>query len=337
MSSGRSTRRPTRTPASPAVDKVIALLAFACSRAHRATPSTEYAQTGRLDSIASPVRHAHHRADPDRDRDQHRPRPDGRGRPQDPDLPRLDRDDPRRRPRRADRRSGHRRPVQPALDVRPAAAVPLRLRGAVRHRRGRDRPLRRASSAALGLLPEPAEHAAGPARARGGRRPRGDRRVSAIYGFIPFYTQRAVTFFEPARTTGRTRSSSILGWLVALLLIGVAHRAARAAVRPSRSGGGVRRRRRACSAGSCPRSSPRRSRPIVFGGVTGSGTDFLVAAFQQAGSDLQTAVLKQGLLSDPIDKTLDVLRRLRDPAALSAPVRRAVPAGRAGGRPGGRA
>jgi energy-coupling factor transport system substrate-specific component len=43
---------------------------------------------------------------------------------------------------------------------------------------------------------------------------------------------------------------------------------------------------------------------LVFGGVTGSGTDLLVAAFQQAGSDLSTAVLQQGLLSDPIDKTL---------------------------------
>ena len=48
------------------------------------------------------------------------------------------------------------------------------------------------------------------------------------------------------------------------------------------------------------------SAPIsaAMGGVTGSGTDLLVAAFQQAGSDLQTAVLQQGLLSDPIDKTL---------------------------------
>jgi hypothetical protein len=43
---------------------------------------------------------------------------------------------------------------------------------------------------------------------------------------------------------------------------------------------------------------------VVFGGVTGSGTDLLVAAFQQAGSDLQTAVLQQGLLSDPIDKVI---------------------------------
>jgi energy-coupling factor transport system substrate-specific component len=43
---------------------------------------------------------------------------------------------------------------------------------------------------------------------------------------------------------------------------------------------------------------------LVFGGVTGSGTDVLVAAFQQAGSDLQEAVLQQSLISDPIDKTI---------------------------------
>jgi energy-coupling factor transport system substrate-specific component len=46
---------------------------------------------------------------------------------------------------------------------------------------------------------------------------------------------------------------------------------------------------------------------VVFGGVTGSGSDFLVAAFQQAGSDLSTAVLQQGLLQDPIDKTVEFL------------------------------
>lgn len=43
---------------------------------------------------------------------------------------------------------------------------------------------------------------------------------------------------------------------------------------------------------------------VVFGGVTGSGTDLLVGAFQRAGSDLQEAVLQQGLLSDPIDKVV---------------------------------
>jgi hypothetical protein len=43
---------------------------------------------------------------------------------------------------------------------------------------------------------------------------------------------------------------------------------------------------------------------LVFGGVTGSGTDILVFAFLQAGSDLQTAVVQQALLSDTIDKSL---------------------------------
>ena len=40
----------------------------------------------------------------------------------------------------------------------------------------------------------------------------------------------------------------------------------------------------------------------VFGGVTGSGTDFLVAAFRQGGADIGAATLGQGLISDPIDK-----------------------------------
>jgi hypothetical protein len=43
---------------------------------------------------------------------------------------------------------------------------------------------------------------------------------------------------------------------------------------------------------------------LVFGGVTGGGTDTLVFAFLQAGSDLQTAVVQQSLLSDSIDKAI---------------------------------
>jgi hypothetical protein len=46
---------------------------------------------------------------------------------------------------------------------------------------------------------------------------------------------------------------------------------------------------------------------LVFGGVTGSGTDLLVAAFQYAGSDLQLAVLQQSLISDSVDKTVSFL------------------------------
>ena len=40
----------------------------------------------------------------------------------------------------------------------------------------------------------------------------------------------------------------------------------------------------------------------VFSGVTGAGTDFLVAAFRSAGSSIQQATFQQGLLSDPVDK-----------------------------------
>jgi energy-coupling factor transport system substrate-specific component len=46
---------------------------------------------------------------------------------------------------------------------------------------------------------------------------------------------------------------------------------------------------------------------MVYGGVTASGTDFLVAAFQQVGSSLDDAVLQQALLSDTFDKTLEYL------------------------------
>jgi hypothetical protein len=46
---------------------------------------------------------------------------------------------------------------------------------------------------------------------------------------------------------------------------------------------------------------------LAFGGVTGSGTDLLVAMFQQAGSDLMDAVLQQSLISDPIDKAVAYL------------------------------
>lgn len=43
---------------------------------------------------------------------------------------------------------------------------------------------------------------------------------------------------------------------------------------------------------------------IVFGGVTGSGTDLLVAALRQGGSDVLQASLGQGLFSDPVDKLI---------------------------------
>jgi len=43
---------------------------------------------------------------------------------------------------------------------------------------------------------------------------------------------------------------------------------------------------------------------VVFGGVTGSGTDLIVAAFRAGGDSIVSATLKQGLLSDPMDKMI---------------------------------
>lgn len=43
---------------------------------------------------------------------------------------------------------------------------------------------------------------------------------------------------------------------------------------------------------------------ILFGGVTGSGTDLIVAALRQGGADVFTAALGQGFFSDPIDKLI---------------------------------
>jgi hypothetical protein len=42
----------------------------------------------------------------------------------------------------------------------------------------------------------------------------------------------------------------------------------------------------------------------VFGGVTGSGTDLIVAALRQGGLDVLQASLGQGFFSDPIDKVI---------------------------------
>ena len=43
---------------------------------------------------------------------------------------------------------------------------------------------------------------------------------------------------------------------------------------------------------------------VVYGGVTGGGTDAIVAAFRAGGDSIYQATLKQGLLSDPMDKMI---------------------------------
>jgi hypothetical protein len=124
------------------------------------------------------------------------------------------------------------------------------------------------------------------------------------YGFLPFYTDGSFTFF------GDTSNAS--PFFVAMgYVIGIGFIAAIIAiigllvVRRDVGVGYVAVAGLICGIVSALISAPISA--IVFGGVTGSGTDVLVAAFQQAGADLSKAVLQQGLLSDPIDKTLEFL------------------------------
>jgi hypothetical protein len=129
--------------------------------------------------------------------------------------------------------------------------------------------------------------------------------VIAVYGFLPFYTGGEFTFFAPADpgAAGPDPIFVLLGWIVGLLLLGaLIGLIALLFIRRDLGAAYVFVAGLICGIVSAIISAPISS--LVFGGVTGSGTDLLVAAFQQAGSDLSTAVLQQGLLSDPIDKTL---------------------------------
>jgi len=119
----------------------------------------------------------------------------------------------------------------------------------------------------------------------------------AIYAYTRFYTG-AFQFFNPANDNPLF---TILGWLIALLFIGFAvgflvllvlrRDLTVAYVTIAGVLTGV-----VAALISAPISAN------LFSGITGSGTDFLVAAFRQAGSDIQTATFQQGLLSDPVDK-----------------------------------
>jgi uncharacterized membrane protein YidH (DUF202 family) len=133
--------------------------------------------------------------------------------------------------------------------------------------------------------------------------------VIGAYGFIPFYTNQQgllnLTFFSTpeAGSSGPAPVFVILGWIVALLLVGsLVGLLALLFVRRDLGAAYVFVAGLVVGIISAIISAPISS--IVFSGVTGSGTDLLVAAFQKAGDELGTAVLKQGLLSDPIDKTV---------------------------------
>jgi uncharacterized membrane protein YidH (DUF202 family) len=128
--------------------------------------------------------------------------------------------------------------------------------------------------------------------------------VIAIYGFLPYYA-KGVTFFAPADPTLPAPDPIfvIIGWLIAALLIAaVVGLLVLLFVRRDLGAAYVFVAGLTCGIVSAIISAPIST--VFFSGVTGSGTDLLVAAFQKAGDELGSAVLKQGLLSDPIDKTL---------------------------------
>ena len=121
------------------------------------------------------------------------------------------------------------------------------------------------------------------------------------YGFLPFYTDGSFTFFGD--TAGANPFFMVMGYVIALLIVGaIVGLVALLLLRRDLGVAYVAIGGLICGIVAAILSAPISA--IVFGGVTGSGTDLLVGAFQQAGSDLQTAVLQQGLLSDPIDKTV---------------------------------
>ena len=128
--------------------------------------------------------------------------------------------------------------------------------------------------------------------------------IIGFYGFIPFYTDPDTKVFTLSFfAEGADPIFVIFSWLIVILLVGsLLGLLAFLFIRRDLGAAYVFVAGLTVGIVSAIISAPISA--IVFGGVTGSGTDLLVAAFQQAGSDLQTAVLQQGLLSDPIDKTV---------------------------------
>jgi hypothetical protein len=147
------------------------------------------------------------------------------------------------------------------------------------------------------------------------------------YGILPFYRDLCETLGSQPGALGTcldvlqagAASDQVVRWAGLALLGGLAVGVAGVAVRlaGSRDLGVVV----ALVAGSiCGVLSALIAAPIaalVFGGVTGGGTDLLVGMFLQAGSDLQSAVLQQALISDSIDKSISYVLVFTVVAALS--------------------
>ena len=119
----------------------------------------------------------------------------------------------------------------------------------------------------------------------------------AVYAYTRFYTE-TFEFFNPDNDN---IVFIILGWLIVALFVGfVVGFVALLFVRRDLTVAYVTVAGMLTGVVAALISAPISAN--LFSGVTGSGTDFLVAAFRQAGSDINTATFQQGLLSDPVDK-----------------------------------
>lgn len=122
----------------------------------------------------------------------------------------------------------------------------------------------------------------------------------ALWTYTQFYAE-TLTFFNPEPEGDPGILLVILGWVIAAMLVGAVvgffallflrRDASVAYVTVAGAITGV-----LAAIVSAPISAN------LFGGVTGAGTDFLVAFFRQQGADVLGASFQQGLISDPIDK-----------------------------------
>ena len=196
----------------------------------------------------------------------------------------------------------------------------------VRHHRRRDRPAGRPVGPArpVPAAPRPARSAVAAAVV-----------AVVLVGALALYTY-ARAYAEPGRVHQRHGLQHDSLRPVARLLPGRHGRLRR----PRRPGARSCAATSARSSPSAPGSSPASWRPIVsapiaavvYGGVTGSGTDALVAAFRAGGDSLYQATLKQGLLSDPMDKMITSFVVFFIIGSLSHRVRGPVPERREGDR-----